>query len=279
MSASSAIGLVGESLRNLLVGEMDITPSADITLLGPDEAGGNRRLNLFLFKVQENPFLKNEDWQLSATDPTRLRPPPLSLNLTYLVTPYANNDPQTGNTPAHEILGEAMRVLYEYPIVPDEYLADGLQNATEQIKITPVPVDLEELSQVWGTFRQAFRTSVLYEVSVVQLDQAPAAEQPLPQRVRQVGVPRVVAPFAPPVVDELVPVAGPPGTTLTLRGRHLAGWRAYVSISGQTLADGMEIDADEFSVDIPAALSAGFHQLRVDISRLYRRTFFFEVTP
>jgi hypothetical protein len=278
MSASSAIGLVGESLRNLLVGEMQITPSADITLLGPDEAGGNRRLNLFLFKVQENPFLKNEDWQLSTTDPTRLRPPPLSLNLTYLVTPYASNDPQTGNTPAHEILGEAMRVLYEYSIVPGEYLADGLQGASEQIKVTQVPVDLEELSQVWGTFKQAFRTSVLYEVSVIQVDQAPAAEQPLPQRVRRVGVPGIEAPFVPPVVDELSPIAGPPGTTVTLRGRHLAGWRAYVSISGQPLADGVAIGADEFDVDIPAGLSPGFHQLRVDISRLYKRTFFFEVT-
>jgi len=278
MSASSAIGMVGESLRNLLVGEMLITPSADVTLLGPDESGGNRRLNLFLFKVQENPFLKNQDWQPSAADATRISPPPLSLNLTYLVTPYANNDPQTGNTPAHEILGEAMRVLYENAIVPEDYLVDGLKDAAEQIKITQVPIDLEELSQVWGTFKQAFRTSVLYEVSVVQLDQAPAAERPLPERVRQIGVPEIEAPFSPPAVDRLEPAAGPAGTVVSLRGSHLSGWRAYVAVSGRILADGLALSADEFTVTIPADLPLGFHQLRVDISHLFKRAFFFEVS-
>jgi hypothetical protein len=168
--------------------------------------------------------------------------------------------------------------LYEHPIVPDEYLADGLQGAAEQIKIMQVPVDLEELSQVWGTFKQAFRTSVLYEVSVVQLDQAPAAERPRPTRVRQVGVPEIEAPFSPPVVENLEPAAGPPGTVVTLRGSHLSGWRAYVTVSGGNVADGLALSADEFTVTIPADLLVGFHQLRVDVSHLFKRAFFFEVT-
>jgi hypothetical protein len=279
MSASSAIGMVGESLRSLLLGEMQITPAADVTLLCPDEPAGNRRLNLFLFKVEENAFLKNQDWQLNVAQPTRISPPPLSLNLFYLVTAYAANDQQTGNTPAHEILGEGMRVLYENSIVPEEYLVDGLKGALEQLKIMQVPLDLEELSQVWGTFKQAFRTSVLYEVSVVQLDQAPEAERPLPERVRQVGIPDVRAPFAPPVVDSLEPLSGPSGTTVTLAGQKLAGWRAYVEISGESLAAGLALSSDSFSVALPGDLIPGFHQLRVNVSQLFTRTFFFEVTP
>jgi hypothetical protein len=278
MSVSSAIGMVGESLRNLLLGEMQITPNADVSLLGPDETGNARRINLFLYKVQENPFLRTLDWQVNAVNPTRISPPPLSLNLFYLVTPYANNDPQTGSTPAHEILGEAMRVFYEHAVVPDEYLADGLRGAPEQIKITQNPLDMEELSQVWGTFKQPFRLSVMYEISVVQLDQAPANDMPMPPRVRQLGVPEVGAPFAPPAIGGLDPIAGPSGSVITLRGSHLAGWRAYVTLSGRTLADGLALTADEFSVSVPADLPVGFHQLRVDISRIFARTFFFEIT-
>lgn len=271
--------MVGESLRNLLVGEMQIVPSADVTLLGPDETGGSRRLNFFLFKVQENPFLRNEDWQPSPDDPTRLSPPPLALNLFYLMTPYATNDPQTGNTPAHEILGEGMRVFHENPIVPDDYLTGELVDAAEQIKITQTPFDMEELSQVWGTFRQPFRTSVMYEVSVVQVDQSTERQRPMPLRVRQIGVPEVRAPFAPPVVSGIAPIVGAPGTVVTLRGRHLAGWKAYVTVSGRTIADGLDIAADEFTVAIPVDSSVGFHQLRVDVSHLSSRTFFFEVIP
>jgi hypothetical protein len=279
MSVSSAIGMVGESLRNLLLGEMQITPNADVSLLGPDESGNARRINLFLYKVQENPFLKTLDWQVNTADPTRISPPPLSLNLFYLVTPYANNDPQSGATPAHEILGEAMRVFYEHAVVPEQYLVDGLKGAPEQIKITQSPFDMEELSQVWGTFKQPFRLSVMYEISVVQLDQAPANDLPMPTRVRQLGVPEVGAPFAPPAVDRIDPIAGPSGTVITVHGGHLAGWRAYVTLSGRTLANGLPLTADEFTVTVPADVPVGFNQLRVDISQLFTRTFFFEKTP
>lgn len=87
MSASTAIGMVSESLRNLLVGEMTLSPPVNVTILAPDESGGDRRINLFLYKVQENPSLKNLDWQVKRGEPTRLVPPPLSLNLFYLMTP------------------------------------------------------------------------------------------------------------------------------------------------------------------------------------------------
>jgi hypothetical protein len=32
-------------------------------------------------------------------------------------------------------------------------------------------------------------------------------------------------------------------------------------------------------VALPAGLAPGFHQIRVDVAHLCRRTFFFEVTP
>ena len=86
MSASTAIGMVSESLRNLLVGEMQLKPDVDVTILAPDESAKARRINLFLYKVQENPTLKNMDWKVKPDDPTQLVSPPLSLNLFYLLT-------------------------------------------------------------------------------------------------------------------------------------------------------------------------------------------------
>ena len=50
MSVSTAIGMVSESLQNLLRGEMEFTTK--VTILAPDEGGGDRRINLFLYKVQ-----------------------------------------------------------------------------------------------------------------------------------------------------------------------------------------------------------------------------------
>jgi hypothetical protein len=278
MSASTAIGMVSESLRNLLVGEMRLVPAVNVTVLAPDEPGGDRRINLFLYKVQENASLKNLDWQVKRGDPTQLVPPGLALNLFYLMTSYAPNDPQLGNVAAHEILGEAMRVFYEHGIVPPEYLTDGLQDAKEQVRIMLNTLDVEELSQVWSTFTQPFRLSVLYEISVVELDMLPERELPMPRRVQRVGVPEVRSPFHPPVVERITPGSGSAASVITVHGKYLAGWQAYVSLMGRSIVDGQELTEGAFSVTVPGDVPPGFHELRVDISHLHRRVFFFEVT-
>jgi hypothetical protein len=277
MSASTAVGAVSESLRNLLAAEMTIDPEVAVTVLAPDEGGGSRRVNLFLYQVRENTAFVNVDWQVSDDRPDRLVPPPLSLNLYYLLTVYAPNDAQTGNSEAHAILGEAMRVLHDHAIVPSEHLAGDLDNAREQVKIIHNPVDLEELSTVWTTFTQPFRLSVLYEVSVVQLDAASEAEQPMAPRVRRIGVPDVRAPFLPPVVGELRPSRAAPGEELAFLGEHLHGWKAHVTVTGRVLATGLDLTADRFTVRLPADISLGVHEVRVDVSDLFRTTFFLEV--
>ena len=191
MSASTAIGMVSESLRNLLVTKMTLTPTVAVTVLAPDETGGDRRVNLFLYRILENSTLKNLDWQVKPGDITRITPPPLSLNLYYLLTAYAQNDALTGNVTAHELLGEAMRVFHDHAVVPRDTLVQGLRGANEQIKIVLNPLEPDELGRLWSTFSQPFRLSVRYEVSVVQLESR--HERPLSPRVQRTGVPKVSA--------------------------------------------------------------------------------------
>jgi hypothetical protein len=279
MSASTAIGMVSASLRNLLVSEMQLTPAVEVTVLAPDETAGARRINLFLYKLTDNPFLKNQDWMVQPGAPARLVAAPLSLNLFYLLTPYAPNDPVTGNASAHEILGEAMRVLYENPVVPPSHLEPGLLGAREQLQIAGSAVDPEELSRVWSTFSQPFRLSVLYQVSTVQLDRRTEGSRPLPGRVRRIGVPELRAPFQRPTVSGMSPAAGGAGSTLTFTGAHLAGWHADVAVGDHRLLVDEPLEADTFTAELPAGLAPGFHDVRVDVSALFRRTFVLEVTP
>lgn len=279
MSASTLVGMVSESLQNLLKGKMSIIPAVDVTVLAPDEKTSvEKRVNLFLYKVQENATLKNLDWQVKRGDPNKLVPPPLSLNLFYLMTAYAASAQDTGNSTAHSILGDAMRVFYENPVVPRDYLVTGLKDATERIKIMMNTLDLEELSRVWSTFTQPFRLSVLYEVSVVQLEAPSDSERTMAKRVQQIGTPEVRAPYNPPVVDTMEPATGPASTTITFSGSNLTGWKPYVTIMNQLIEDGDAIAGDAFQITVPDDILPGFHEVRVDISHLFRRTFYFEVT-
>jgi hypothetical protein len=275
MSASTAIGMVSESLRNLLVDKMTLTPPVAVTILAPDETGGDRRINLFLYRILENTTLKNLDWQVQRGNPSFIAPPPLSLNLHYLMTPYAQNDPLTGNATTHEILGEAMRVFHEHAVVPQDVLMPGLRNAREEIKIMLNPLDLDELGRIWSTFSHPFRLSVMYEVSVVQLELH--SERPMSKRVQRTGVPDIRAPFHPPVIEQLTPLRGPAGTQITVQGQHLAGWSASVCITGQKMLDGAPLTGDTITASIPAGLAPGFHEIQVDVAHLHRRVFFFEV--
>lgn len=278
MSAATAIGMVSASLRNLLVGEMTLSPAPAVTVLAPDEPGGDRRINLFLYKLVENPFLKNQDFTVRAGTPNQLVPAPLSLSLFYLLTPYAPNDPLTGNATAHQILGEAMRVFYENPVVPTTYLDAGLTDARERLQIASNALDPEELSRIWTTFSHPFRLSVLYEVSTIQLDRSAQSQRPLPNRVRQVGVPDVRAPWNPPAVTAMSPTSGPAGTVLTFTGLHLGGWRVSVLLLDHALATEQQLAGDTFTVAVPAGVAPGFYDVRVDVSHLFRRSFLFEVT-
>lgn len=280
MSASNAVAKTSETLRNLLVNEMIPGLTAPVTIQAPDEAGANRRINLFLFRIAPNTMLTNMDWQVQpGSNPTRLAPPPLSLRLFYLMTAYVPNDETTQNTAAQAVLGDAMRVFHENAVVPDTYLVNGLQNAREEIKITLYPMDADEMMRLWSMFSQPYRLSVAYEVTTVQIDMLPDHEREMAPRVRTVGVPQVDAPFHPPQVTHLFPTAGPPGTTITVHGHYFTGWRAYLRFSGQSLLEAQPIVApDQFDFTIPGDAPTGFHEVRIDISHLHRSTLFIEVT-
>ncbi len=278
MSGSTAIGMISASLQALLAGEMVLDPEVPVTILAPDEGDGSRCVNLFLYKIKENPALKNMDWQAMPGAPGQLTPPPLPLNLFYLLTAYNSSDPETGNTAAHEILGDAMRVFYENPVVPGAYLADGLLDAGEEIKIMLNSLDMEELSQVWATFSKGLRLSVLYEVSVVQLDMEPGKRREMAPRLRTLGPPTLNAPYRPPEIESISPISGPPGASVNIFGKHFTGWKAYARVSGRRVMSAHPLSGDRFVLTFPEDIEPGFHEIRLDISHLCRRTFFFEVT-
>lgn len=271
---STTIGKVTESLRNLLEGEM--APATKVTLLSPgDSSGHNKRINLFLYRLLENPHLSNRDWLPKKGTVNQLVNPPLALNLFYLMTPFAPIDAQTGLADAHGLLGEAMRVIYENPILPQLYLETGLQEG--EVKVTLLPLDLEQLSKIWTALNKDFRLSVAYEVSYVEV---PAKqERPLPKRVAQIDL-DVRAPYRPPVLEAMSPVSGPVGTPLQFTGLSLRGWKATVLVGGQVAAvDQMLFEDQSFAALVPAGLTPGVYEVEANVADLSMLRKTFEVVP
>ena len=90
MSDYRAIAGVSASLRNLLRNRMEAP--VDVTIAPPDVAINGiagRRLNLYLYEINENGSLKNQEIPGRGAG-SGYGHPPLSLNLHYLVTAYGN---------------------------------------------------------------------------------------------------------------------------------------------------------------------------------------------
>lgn len=263
MSNALAVAGVSAVLRDLLNdGFINhnvsgvVGTSVTVTTLPPDRiATGDgteaSQLNLFLVRVTPNLGWRNEGLpSRDGSGRNRLSNPPLALDLHYLISAYGAADLH-----AEILLGYAMQLLHENPVLTREAISTSLQQSieagatlppalralansalqdqVEQLRITPEYLNSEELSKLWTAMQARFRPSAAYAVSVVLIQATEPARSPLPVLIRQAFVrPDLLPPVA--TLDSISPAAGQPvaqlGTTIDLVGHHLDGSAREVHI-------------------------------------------------
>jgi hypothetical protein len=241
MSDYRAIQGVSSSMKNLLekfmfLNRPDVVPAdrVAITLGLPDQKEDGKRVNIFLYHVQECPQLKNQDLA-GAAHPAEYGHPPLTLDLHYLLTAYAQSD-EGDQVEAHQVLGDAMRVLHDHTYLLGDVLDPSLEGAVERAKVTLEPLTVEDVTKIYVALSTPYRLSVGYKVTIVQIQsrlQRSAAglvgESPL------AGARIVVAPIRRPRVDDVRVIRqddatnrervayGRIGDRLVLKGQNLTG--------------------------------------------------------
>jgi len=173
MGNYTVLAEVGESLVSVLAQELLADPRIDdlmdnesrISLESPFDLRDNDsvRLSVYLYRVVEDASTKNQ-FPVSGNG-GRLRKPPLTLDLHYLVTPLAGF-PREQQT----ILGKVMQVLYDRAILEGPDLKGSLADAAEQIRVILNPVTLEETTRVWQALEMSYRLSVCYVARVAMVD-------------------------------------------------------------------------------------------------------------
>jgi uncharacterized protein DUF4255 len=166
MSASTVISDVTRTLEEVLKNEQRPANTFDVSLKSPAEEvvqQGGPRVNLFLYRVAENAFGRNQERQAIGTD--ALEYPPLWLNIFFLLTPFAEDKHDE-----YRVFGEAMRVLHDNSIISGAALQGSLENTGEELRVDLCPFTLEQLAQIWGALDKPYRLSVCYEVRTVFID-------------------------------------------------------------------------------------------------------------
>lgn len=173
MSDYSVIAELGDSLVSLLFSELNADPqikglidSEDrISLESPAELEMNNsvRLSMYLYRIVENPYLKNRP-PLEGTG-GKQKKPPLTLDLYYLLTPLVG-------TPREQqiVLGKSMQTLYDRAILESYDLEGSLGKSGEEIRVILNSVSLEELTRVWQALEIPYRLSVCYVARVAIVD-------------------------------------------------------------------------------------------------------------
>lgn len=156
----NTIGDVTQMIKDMLVG-LDVTLESPAALPKSPGAGEDfKKMNLFLYQVTENEFAKNQSWVTHADGKQEY--PPLSLNLRYLITPYASDV-----ISAHQVLTHAMQMFYVNTTLTDSELPGSLRLVVERLTVNLCQMSLEELTRIWNALQTPYRLSVVYEVRVV----------------------------------------------------------------------------------------------------------------
>jgi len=267
-------------LQTLLLSQLSVISSyAQVSLLPP----GNQLptvlgINLYLYRVNDIRFTKNQPWPGDKVTPPATIPP-LGVELSYLLTPFAPSpDPTSAaGDDAHTMLGAAMMVLHENAVLnnthilgfdADVILPPTILNSFEQVKIRLAATSIEELSKIWATINQPYRLSVAYEVSLVEL--TPTPPPPVNSGIVLSTNVKVVQ-FHAPRLDSLTPAIGAlahvgtggvlTGNVLTINGAFFSfpGRTPVVQVGGQvvTLNASPAPTDTSLAVTLPVSLDAG----------------------
>jgi hypothetical protein len=212
MSSPLAIAAVTAVLKDLLDNALidhsvsNATGPVTVTAQAPDRVRGNKtdaaQLNLFLYRVVPNQGWSNTQLPSRDARGDRTTNPPLALDLQYLLSAYERNDFE-----AEILLGYAMQRLHETPVLTRDAIrktleapspigggalptalgalvASDLADQVELVKISLLPLTLDELTKLWSALQSNYRPSAAYHVSVVLIDSHRPARAPLPVLTR-----------------------------------------------------------------------------------------------
>ena len=173
MSEYTVIAEAGKALVRVLWEEIQNDPQVNplidnenrLSLQSPFDLKDDNavRLSLYLYRVAEDPYTKNQAPQQTAG--LRQRRAPLSLDLSYLVTPLVGSPEEQ-----QIVLGKVMQVFHDRAVLEGPDLGAAMAAAGEELRVVLNPLSLEDVARVWQALEMSYRLSVCYVVRVAIID-------------------------------------------------------------------------------------------------------------
>lgn len=157
---------------------------------------GEASVFVFLYRVAPNAARRNEDLPARSSSGQLDQRPRLALDLHYLISFQGDEQSFT----PERMLGVAASHLHAHPLLTCDVIERSLAQAKaplsscnlakepQPIRLTPLELPLEDLTNLWSTLSPASQLlSLAYRASVVHLDAA-LTPRPPAQQVREVAI-------------------------------------------------------------------------------------------
>jgi hypothetical protein len=180
---SSALVAASQTLQALLEARLAEDPilkpmfaplgSSVVSLASPDgmvqlEQTG---VSIWLYRLARDEQRLNQPPR--RLPPDLLRHVPLPMRLHYLVTPMmrgAMGDPAPETD--QQVLGLILRAFHDQPLIAGADLAGALAGTDRELAVRLESADLEEIARIWDTLDEPYRTSLCYEVGLIEVESA-----------------------------------------------------------------------------------------------------------
>jgi hypothetical protein len=274
MSNFLAIATVTATLRDMLHDSIlaDVS-GADVTTVRPVTGAQTPTVgaNIYLYQITPNVAFRNADLPTRGSNGDLSQKPTAALDLHYLLTFYGDDtrlEPQ-------RVLGSVVRTLHAQPVITPKAIRttithalsnpnlsflsnSNLADSIESVKLTQMPLSLEELSKLWSVFYQIpYMLSLAYQAAVVFIETDDVVRDALPVRQRKVYVRPIQQPFIESVASQSGssdPIV--PASVLVLSGKRLRGDPTNVLIGG-VAAIPTSVTESRITSPMPSGLRAG----------------------
>jgi hypothetical protein len=274
MSNFLAIATVTATLRDMLHDSIlaDVS-GADVTTVRPVTGAQTPAVgaNIYLYQITPNVAFRNSDLPTRGSNGGLSQKPTAALDLHYLLTFYGDDtrlEPQ-------RVLGSVVRTLHAQPVITAKAIRttithalsnpslsflsnSNLADSIESVKLTQMPLSLEELSKLWSVFYQIpYMLSLAYQAAVVFIETDDVVRDALPVRERKVYVRPIQQPFIESVASQSGssdPIV--PASVLVLSGKRLRGDPTNVLIGG-VAAIPTSVTESRITSPMPSGLRAG----------------------
>jgi hypothetical protein len=200
----TAIRATSRTIADFLQGEFANDPDLGASFSGagtmrvylntPAEMSSSRSgLSVWLYRVTRDEATLNRPPE--RVSPTRVRPAPLPVRLHYLLTPNIGSNAVDSPETEQVILGKALQALHDHPQLSGVDLKDDFEGTRAVVTSRFEGLSIDELARIWDALATSYRTSVSFEVTVVDIESplrdevGPPVRLPLVEPAVIVGAP------------------------------------------------------------------------------------------